>query len=140
MTHQGGVDENGLPAGHVIRPDLEIGAKETRELLSRDDESLRLVLVDCRTLAEFEAVHVPGSIHIPLDEIEKRADEIEVLSGQPLAVICHHGVRSLRATLALRNLGFPTCRSVAGGIEAWSLAFGDLPRYERGPGGIRLIK
>jgi rhodanese-related sulfurtransferase len=33
---------------------------------------------------------------------------------------CHHGVRSLRAALALRQLGI-NAKSMAGGIDLWSI-------------------
>ena len=94
-----------------------------------------LVLVDVRTLPEWEIASVPGSVHIPLDEIEKRSDEIEIVEGQQLATLCHHGVRSLKAAHALRALGFPQAKSVAGGIEAWSrTADATVPRYARAGG------
>ncbi|MFZ4575958.1 MAG: rhodanese-like domain-containing protein, partial [Phycisphaerales bacterium] len=78
------------------------------------------------------------AVHIPLDEIERRHDEVEPEPGQAVAVICHHGVRSMRAALALRALGVQGCLSVAGGIEAWSLAVDSgVPRYERAGGVVR---
>jgi adenylyltransferase/sulfurtransferase len=81
-------------------------------------------------------------VHVPLSELEKRHDEIEPAPGQQVAILCHHGVRSLKATHALRALrkDLAQCRSVAGGIELWSRAADPaVPRYERGPGVLRLV-
>jgi adenylyltransferase/sulfurtransferase len=122
--------------GYQFKPALELTPRDARARLAAGT----LVLVDCRTRAEWDLVRVPGSVHIPLDEVEQRADAVEPAPGQQVAVICHHGVRSIRATLALRALGHPGALSVAGGIDAWSLSADPaIPRYERGPLGSRLI-
>ncbi len=130
------LDPHGLPLGYAFKPHLEVTPRQAREGLAAGS----LLLVDCRTLPEWDLVRIPNSIHIPLDEIEKRADEVEPAPGQEVAVLCHHGVRSLKAALALRALGLPQARSVAGGIDAWSMgADAAVPRYERGTAGCRLL-
>ncbi len=131
-------DTAGLPPGYVLRPELELTARQVKGML--DAGTPRVLIVDVRTQPEWDAVHLKGAVHIPLDEVERRADEIELNPGQTLAVICHHGVRSLKASLALRALGFPAAMSIAGGMDAWSLgADPTVARYERGPGGVRLL-
>jgi len=79
-------------------------------------------LLDVRETAELEQASIAGACHIPLREIEERLDEIEELAegGRPVLVLCHHGQRSLRATLALHAHGIGSARSVAGGIDRWS--------------------
>jgi len=131
------LDERGLPAGTVLRPD-EVSPREARTMA----QAGRALIVDVRTQEEWDLVHVPGSVHVPLAEIERRHEEIEPAAGQEVAVLCHHGVRSLKAVHALRALRpeLAGCRSVAGGIELWSLAAdAGVPRYERGPGVLRLM-
>jgi rhodanese-related sulfurtransferase len=128
------LDERGLPTGYIFKPELELTPRDAIRMLREG----KLLLIDCRTQPEFEFDHVDGSVHIPLDDIERRASEVEPQPGQQVAVICHHGVRSLRATHALRALGVPGCLSVAGGIDAWSLgADSSVKRYERSGGVIR---
>lgn len=104
----------------------------------------RAMILDVRTGPEWDLVHIQGSVHIPLDELEARQDEIEPAAGQEVLVLCHHGRRSLVAALALRNLGrddLRTARSIFGGIELWSReADPAVPRYERGPGVMRLVR
>lgn len=130
------LDDRGLPAGYPFKPDLELTPRDAMHLLREG----KLLLIDCRTHPEFDYVHIDGSVLIPLDEIERRASEVEPDPGQQVAVLCHHGVRSMRATLALRALGVPGCLSVAGGIDAWSLgADAAVKRYERSGGVIRPI-
>ena len=108
------------------RPGLEVTPEEAKRLLG-----CGAPLIDVRESRELEAAAISGATHIPLGQIESRLDEIEDLAdGQPVLVLCHHGVRSLRATLALHALGVPAARSVAGGIDRWSNeADSNVPRY-----------
>jgi adenylyltransferase/sulfurtransferase len=125
------------PASFPIRPDLEITPADARAMLARGT----LLLIDVRTREEHEFVNIPGGVLIPVDQIEKRADEVEPREGQVVATLCHHGVRSMRAALALRALGHPKAVSVAGGIEAWARhADPSVRRYERSGGVITPVR
>jgi len=43
---------------------------------------------------------------------------------------CHHGVRSLKAALWLREQGIEQAQSLQGGIDRWSLEIDPaVPRY-----------
>ena len=49
---------------------------------------------------------------------------------QPILVLCHHGMRSLRVTEYLRAQGFPQVSNIAGGITAWAEQIEPgMPRY-----------
>ncbi len=123
--------------------DLEISA---HDVAAMPDAYL---IIDVRTEGEWDAARIPGSFLLPLDEIESRVDEIECPAGREIVTLCHHGVRSLKAALALRMIAtadqtlsraLTRARSIAGGIEFWSLSVDrSVPRYERFAGGVRLI-
>lgn len=123
-------DLRGLPAGYPFKPDWEITPRRVRELL---DERALFILLDCRRPEEHEAARIAGDVFIPMTEVERRADELEDDAGgcdTPVVVYCHHGHRSLRVTAALRAMGFSDVKSMAGGIEAWSLGVDPTtPRY-----------
>ena len=53
-------------------------------------------IVDVRTTEEFGGGNVSGSINIPLQEIEKRIDELKSFK-QPLILCCASGGRSGQA-------------------------------------------
>ena len=53
-------------------------------------------IVDVRTPSEFTSGNVAGSINIPLQEIERRMDELKTLK-QPLVLCCASGGRSGQA-------------------------------------------
>jgi rhodanese-related sulfurtransferase len=119
------------------RAGIEISAKDCLAAF-RDG---KVIIVDVRTPEELAVSHVPGTVNIPLSELDRRTDEIEPGPGQLVTVLCHHGVRSLKASLMLRELGFPGALSIAGGIEAWSLiADPAIPRYERDANGCRVVR
>lgn len=85
-------------------------------------------LLDVRMAEELEEAALPGALHIPLHELPGRHAELP--RDKPLAVLCHHGVRSETAARFLSKTGFEGVMSVAGGIDAYSLDVDPaLPRY-----------
>ena len=75
------------------------------------------VLLDVREDNEVAFCHLPGHIHIPMNLIPLRHNELP--DDRLIAVYCHHGVRSLSAAAILDGAGIPAL-SLAGGIDAWS--------------------
>ena len=82
-------------------------------------------LLDVREQDEWDAGHAPQARLLPLSELGSRVDEVPT-SGEVL-VVCHAGVRSARATAALRRAGL-TAVNVEGGMLAWRDAQGELTR------------
>ncbi len=120
-------DSGGPGGAGGPRPGLEVDVAEAARLLEGGAP-----LLDVREGVELERAHIEGAAHIPMREVEERLDEVEELAeGAPaLLVICHHGQRSLRATLALQAMGVASARSVAGGIDRWSVEVDPrVPRY-----------
>jgi rhodanese-related sulfurtransferase len=75
------------------------------------------LLLDVREKWEFETVHLPNSLLMPMGD-------------EPIIVLCHHGARSLNVTMWLRAQGFEQVQSLAGGIDGWSRSIDPaLPRY-----------
>lgn len=61
-------------------------------------------IVDVRTPVEYMEGNVPGSVNIPLHDIQKRMSEIKNLT-QPLILCCASGARSAHATKLLSEQG-----------------------------------
>lgn len=61
-------------------------------------------IVDVRTIEEFRGGHVKNSINIPLQELERRFEEVAKLK-QPLVLCCASGGRSAQATQYLTHKG-----------------------------------
>jgi rhodanese-related sulfurtransferase len=109
-------------------PVPEISPTQLAERLCADP-ARRPVLLDVRFPHEHAYVALPGSVLIPLPELEERADELAAFEGRNVVVYCHHGVRSLDGAAFLRARGLDAV-SLRGGIDLYSLqADPRLPRY-----------
>lgn len=102
------------------------------EQLSPQDVLPRLadgqcLLLDVRQPEELELARIKGAKAIPMGEIPARIGELN--PQQPIAVLCHHGMRSLQVARFLERNGFSTVFNVAGGIEAWSDLDPAIPKY-----------
>ncbi|MFC8303484.1 rhodanese-like domain-containing protein [Specibacter sp. NPDC057265] len=74
------------------------------------------VILDVREDYEWEAGHVDGAVHIPLDQLPARLEELD--PDTDLHVICRTGGRSFRATTWLNENGY-SAFNVIGGMGAW---------------------
>ncbi|HEX5750695.1 MAG TPA: rhodanese-like domain-containing protein [Archangium sp.] len=109
-------------------PIPEIDPATLAQQLSGPPES-RPVLLDVRFPQEHAYVAFPGSVLIPLPELEERTEELEAFRGRRIVVYCHHGVRSLDGAAWLLSRGLDAV-SLRGGIDLYSRAVDpSLPRY-----------
>jgi rhodanese-related sulfurtransferase len=93
----------------------EITPQELQERLTRDD---RPVLLDVRQDWETKLCRLANAVHIPIEEIEFRTDELD--QNDEIVVYCHQGVRSAAVADYLRRLGFRDVKNLAGGVDAWA--------------------
>jgi rhodanese-related sulfurtransferase len=91
-----------------------------RDLKSRLDLNDRPVLVDVRDDWETKLCRLDNALHIPMEEIELRTEELN--PADDIVVYCHHGVRSAAVADYLRRLGFTSVRNLSGGLDAWARA------------------
>lgn len=75
------------------------------------------VFVDVRETGEWRSGHIPGSIHIPLGQLARRAGEID--QSREVVAVCRSGNRSTSAARVLEKAGFGQVSSLSGGIGAW---------------------
>lgn len=91
----------------IIKPfDINKGVQEFRE-------NKEIVLVDVRSSQEYSQGHIPGSINIPLDSIEK-IDEVASDKNALLYVHCLSGARSGRAVSILKSMGYKNVKNIGG--------------------------
>lgn len=90
-------------------------------------------LLDVRSHGEFEAVHAPNAVLIPVQQLPGRISEIP--TDKPVYVMCHSGGRSSMAVELLKARGLDNVTNVNGGIMAWQAAH--LPvEPQKAPGGL----
>lgn len=70
------------------------------DLLQNDS----VILLDTRTVGEFNRGHIPGFRNIPVDDLRNRIAELE--PGKSVYVICQSGLRSYIACRILAGFGF----------------------------------
>ncbi|NMG06208.1 molybdopterin-synthase adenylyltransferase MoeB [Brasilonema sp. UFV-L1] len=98
----------------------EITVNELKQLL--DSGTNDFVLLDVRNPHEYEIAKIPGSVLIPLSEIENGQGVTkvkELLNGHRLIAHCKSGMRSAKALGILKEAGVDGT-NVKGGILAWS--------------------
>ena len=86
------------------------------------------LLLDVRTDEETAVCALPDSVHIPMNLIPLRSNELP--DGLPIVVYCHHGIRSLPTAMYLADAGFETLYNLQGGIDAWAAQIDEnMARY-----------
>ncbi|MCH2135687.1 MAG: rhodanese-like domain-containing protein [Phycisphaerales bacterium] len=98
--------------GWVISPET------VRSRLEKGDASM--VLLDCRTQPEFDMGHLPGAVHLPMQELSLRQDELDGLQDRDVVIYCRTGRRSRIVARYLTLRGFPCVVSLDGGLQVWS--------------------
>jgi rhodanese-related sulfurtransferase len=92
-----------------------IGGEELYRRLAMGEP---IVVLDVRTHAEYEQAHIPGSLLVPLHELEHQWSRLPN-GGTPIAVICQQGYRSTSACHFLAERGFQPLFTLDGGLESW---------------------
>lgn len=97
-------------------------AEEVRSIDVKQAQTMKNqggLLLDVREPNEYASGHAPGSVLIPVGQLEKRLQEIRQFQDKPVAVICRSGRRSAAAAEILQKAGFSDVKNVDGGMLAW---------------------
>ena len=105
--------------------DLEISVSELKRRLDRGD---KILLVDVREPWEHAQCCIEGALRIPMGTIPANLQKLD--TDEPVVCYCHHGMRSIDVANWLRSQGVSDAKSLAGGIDRWSLEVDPrVPRY-----------
>lgn len=108
----------------------EMTVQELKQLL--DSGADDFILVDVRNPNEYEIAQIPGSVLVPLPDIERGVgvEKVkELLNGHRLIAHCKMGGRSAKALGILKQAGIEGI-NLKGGINAWSLEVDpSVPQY-----------
>ena len=95
--------------------EYEITPEELKTLLEGGSD---VVVLDVREPWEIATASMRDTRHIPMNDIPARYGELD--ADKHTVVVCHHGVRSMRVTMWLRQQGYEKVQSLAGGIDRWA--------------------
>ncbi len=84
------------------RAEGAIKAGELAQLLRRGG----VVPVDTREASAYGRAHIPGAIHMPIEEIESRLAELHMLPGEPV-LYCRAGDKTKLLAETLAKSGVP---------------------------------
>ncbi len=105
----------GIPSQDELAESNDITVSELKNRLDSKDP---VDILDVREEFELQIAHIPGAIHIPMNEVPKRLEELS--KENELVVMCRTGVRSSDIRDFLKNNDFKNVRNLTGGIRAWS--------------------
>ncbi|HEY1973711.1 MAG TPA: rhodanese-like domain-containing protein [Pseudonocardia sp.] len=103
-----------------------IDAATLRDWLGQPDP---VTVIDVRSPAEFETVHLDGSYNMPLNLIEGHTEQLAARLNGQVVLVCQSGVRATQAQQRLAGVGAERVSVLEGGISGFG---SDDPRLLRG--------
>lgn len=101
---------------------LEAGIPEItpQEVIGRQKQGERFIILDSRTVAEYEQGHLPGAYSVPLDQLPLEVGDL-VDQVDPLTVVvnCAGRTRSILGAHVLRRMGLSKVAALRNGTTAW---------------------
>lgn len=83
-----------------------------------------VVVLDVRSAAEFESLHIMGSYNVPLPLLAEHTEELASKLETKVVLVCQSGVRATEAKTNLASVGFGNAHVLAGGVPAYKQAGG----------------
>lgn len=97
-----------------------------------EDNHDDLMIIDVRSGAEFDSLHIKGSYHVPLAMLSEHAEEFAAKMGTRVVLVCQSGNRAEQARKHLDSVGLASASVLSGGVPACAAAGGNVVRG-RGP-------
>ena len=94
---------------------MQITQDEAKSLMDSEND---YIILDVRTIEEFNESHIDGAILIPDYEINEKAEGILTDKNQLILVYCRSGRRSKLASAQLAKMGYTNVKEF-GGIIDW---------------------
>lgn len=105
----------------------ELTVEEFKEMRQEEKD---YVLLDVRQKWEIDKARLDPHLHIPLEDLIENIYKIP--HNTSVIVMCHRGVRSLKACVILMKFGVARVKSLKGGIEEWSRKIDpSIPHYTK---------
>jgi rhodanese-related sulfurtransferase len=105
-----------------------IDADTLKAWIERHDD---VVVIDVRSAAEFESLHIRGSYNVPLPLLSEHTEDVAQRVGRRVVLVCHSGVRAEQARMRLHEVGMDSAVVLDGGAPAYAAAGGEVVRGEQ---------
>jgi rhodanese-related sulfurtransferase len=97
-----------------------------------EDNHDDLMIIDVRSGAEFDSLHIKGSYHVPLAMLGEHTEAFAAKMGTRVVLVCQSGNRAEQARKHLDSVGLACASVLSGGVPAYAAAEGNVVRG-RGP-------
>lgn len=92
---------------------------EAKDVLDAITQKKDILILDVRTEGEVEKGKIKGSLHIPLDQLQSKAEKILTDKEKNIYVYCLSGNRSAQAADILLKKGYKNVSSMKSGLLSW---------------------
>jgi NADPH-dependent 2,4-dienoyl-CoA reductase/sulfur reductase-like enzyme/rhodanese-related sulfurtransferase len=108
-----------ITAANVLRNKLDgetnsISSIETKEKQDMKDD---FILLDVRTKPEYDSGYIEGCLHIPLNELRSKIDQLD--KSKEIVTYCGVGLRASHAHRILKKAGFADTKFMEGSMATW---------------------
>lgn len=93
----------------------EIDYNTLQDMLKNDNNT---ILLDVRSVQEFNEGHLLGALNLPLGELKNKVSLLIPNHGQTIIVYCKMGSRSLKAATILNKMGYINVYQLKGGLDS----------------------
>lgn len=115
------------PSASPVPPGAPIASGELRGWLEAPNAPR---VLDVRTSAEFETVHIPGSFNVPLDTLREHREELARHLDDHVVLVCRSGMRAQQAERAFAEVGLSNVHVLVGGLSGWEAGGAAVARGE----------
>lgn len=103
---------------HMVKEGRLFRNASADDLKAELENGGKVCVIDVRTGQEWAGGHIPGAVHLPVEQLEQRLSEVR-RDGVPMYLVCAQGVRSAAAAEFLANRGYLNVHNVEGGMSGW---------------------
>ena len=89
------------------------------QLQAKLDNNEPVQLIDVRDTSMHSAGHIPGSVNLPIKQIESEAANALPDKNAPIVCYCGGGTKAGRSAEALKQLGYTDISILPTGLRGW---------------------
>ena len=96
-----------------------ITGREAEKMINDDKHDKDLIILDVREPKDFNNGHLLNAINIPLEDIDKRMDELRNYKSKDIIVYCNTGRKSAEVAEKLVEHGFTDVTNIVDGVSEY---------------------
>lgn len=117
-----------MTVAFILVLNIACHSSEKVSLITQEELVARLLdhsvpaLIDIRTRKEYDGGHIPGAINLPITQLEKEIESLNLKVSDEIVIYCESGGRSSKAAKILLAKGYYELRHLNGDMKQWRLA------------------